>query len=192
MVLPVILGAIALRLIPIVLTGARFPTSGPCGTIKTVVLTACAIVLLVGCGGSRRSSPATPKPTAIRQTTTASVLTHLKQSGLPIAEVQTYDAKTDPHHLLDRPGQYVGKAAFHDGRLQASPTFGVDGGGSVEVFEDEAAAQQRATVLQKGARSSSLLAEYDYARGVVLRRVSHLLTPGQAKAYETALQTFTA
>jgi hypothetical protein len=37
------------------------------------------------------------------------------------------------------------------------------------------------------AGSSPLFVEYDYLRGLILLRVSHILTPTQAKKYETTL-----
>jgi hypothetical protein len=40
-------------------------------------------------------------------------------------------------------------------------------------------------------KSAPLFAEYDYANGPILVRVSKLLTPDQAKEYEAATKTIT-
>jgi hypothetical protein len=94
---------------------------------------------------------------------------------------------SDPNKLLGRPGQYTGKANFHDRRLHGA-AFDVDNGGSVETFRSKGDASNRYKYVHAIATSSGLFAEYDYLEGTVLLRVSHELTPRQAKAYERAFR----
>jgi hypothetical protein len=56
------------------------------------------------------------------------------------------------------------------------------------VFADEAAATARAGYIQAVTKSLPAAAEYDYVAGPVLVRVSHLLTPDQAKGFEAAVK----
>lgn len=160
----------------------------------TIVSLLALVFVGVACGGSAAGQPSTvtqPSPTAtVKRTSTldaAAVVKRLKAAGLPIGTVVVYDATTDPNNLLGRPSQYTSKVAFQDTRLDP-PTSetdrGVVNGGSVEVFEAVAPMQARATYLQAFA---SLAPEYDYTQGVVLLRLSHMLTPDQAKQYQDAL-----
>ncbi len=88
----------------------------------------------------------------------------------------------------DAPGQYIGKANFRDRRAQDGSGFDVSNGGSVETFASKAEAARRFHYVQTISQSSSLFVEYDYLEGTVFLRVSHNLTPAQAKAYETRLR----
>jgi hypothetical protein len=97
-----------------------------------------------------------------------------------------YTAESDDNHLLGRPGQYVSKANFHDSRLEKSGEFDIDGGGSIETFASSDDAQKRYDYVHAITTSSPLFAEYEYPNGLVLLRLSHVLTPKQAKAYKSA------
>jgi hypothetical protein len=115
------------------------------------------------------------------------VLTALRHAGLPVGRVRCYTASSDPNKLLGRPGQYTGKANFKDRRIR-SAGFDVDNGGSVETFASKSDAKRRFDYVSAITKSSPLFAEYDYLEGTVFLRVSHELTPRQAKAYERALR----
>jgi hypothetical protein len=68
----------------------------------------------------------------------------LRARGLPIKSYVDYTVETDENHLLGRPGQYVSKANFRDGRLDLPPSaFDVEGGGSIETFNNESDARRR-------------------------------------------------
>lgn len=121
----------------------------------------------------------------------AGVVAALAEQGLPVKLSEAYTEQTDPNKLLGRPNGYTSKAAFTDGRVDASKVAGKKGdvglGGGVEVFADADAAQARVEYIQGIAKSSPMFAEYSYASGNVVVRVSKELVPGDATAYETAL-----
>lgn len=133
------------------------------------------------------ATPARTVPVAPSGNQATMVVNALHAAGLPVTLTVVYTAASDPNHLLGRPGQYTAKVAFEDARVKGSdPTEldAIDNGGSVEVFATAAQAAARITYIQAFA---ALAPEYDYQQGGVLLRVSHLLTPDQAKAYATAL-----
>jgi hypothetical protein len=158
------------------------------------LMTAIVVGLVVGgCGTASSPSAASSSPTA-RSTSAAppstdAVIAHLKKAGVPIGEVQTYDASTDGNHLLGRPGQYIAKASWHDSRLDADADFNVPGGGTVEVFDSATALQMRQQYVEALTQGNALLAQYIYGSGLALIRVSSLLTPDQAKQYQQALMS---
>lgn len=145
-------------------------------TLAAVVLAA----TLTACGGG-----------ATTNKDAADVVAALAGQGLPVKLSETYTEKTDPNKLLGRPNGYTSKAAFTDERVDASKVAGKKGdvglGGGVEVFADAAAAEARATYIQGIAKSSPMFAEYSYAAGNVVVRVSKELVPSDAAAFETAL-----
>jgi len=159
--------------------------------IRTSILAAgaAAALLLVGCSSADSSAPVAA-PTAA--TPTADKVVGTLTGKIPtVTLVKAYTAEDDPNHLLGRPNGYTSKAAFADSRVPAGQLEGVapdgtDRGGSVEVFADAAGAKARADYIQTITKSLPAAAEYDYPVGPVLVRVSHLLTPDQAKEYEAA------
>ncbi|WP_319052683.1 hypothetical protein [Streptomyces europaeiscabiei] len=101
-----------------------------------------------------------------------------------------YTAATDPNKLLGRPGGYTSKADFTDDRAKPKLDDEVQNGGSVEVFEDPAAAEDRAKFIAETLKAAKIFGtEYHYVNGGVLLRVSGALTPDQAAEYEAALKT---
>lgn len=139
------------------------------------------------------SSPASASPTTPTALDAAGVVTKLKAARLPVGAVTVYTAANDPNHLLGRPNGYTSKAAFIDTRVKPSDARdtsagSVDLGGSVEVFATGAEATAREQYIQGAEKSMPMLGtEYDYVSGDVLLRVSEVLTPDQAKAYQAAL-----
>lgn len=156
-------------------------------TVSYSVLTLLAL-LLVACGGDGgvTSSSDSPKRSA------GQVIKQLQAAGVPIDASQELTAANDPNDLLGRPGQYTGKALFHDARLPAEKDasdpelMDPDSGGSVEVFASEADAENRADYVRSLTEGNSLFAEYSYLHGTVFIRVTKQLTPDQAKVYERA------
>jgi hypothetical protein len=115
----------------------------------------------------------------------------LEEEGLPIGEVETYNVDNDPNELMGRPGQYISKSIFNDTRLDPDPIseeFDVQNGGSIEVFENKNDAVRREEYLRDVTQAIGPFAEYSYREGAVLLRLSHRLTPKQAKEYEAAFK----
>ena len=149
--------------------------------MKNALIAILAITLALLAGTSNAATSANPpKP--------ATVLAALKSEGLPVGTYRVYTESTDGNKLLGRPGQYVGKANFHDKRLEKSATYDTSSGGAVEVFASRAAALNRFKYLKAITQSMPLLVEYDYLEGLVLLRVAGDLTPTQARKYEAALR----
>jgi hypothetical protein len=163
------------------------------------------LVLVVGgCGGGEstdtRSGTVTTATTAQATTTTAApstlppkavdaagIVDKLKSASVPIGEVRVYTAADDPNEQLGRPGGYTSKASWHDTRLEQSDDFDVDGGGSVEVFGNDADAKTRYDYVDGITRGNAMLNEYHWVKGAVFLRVSKTLTPDQSAAYEKVL-----
>ncbi len=144
--------------------------------------------LLTGC--SAQSSSGTTTSTAPAKTA-ESIAKALGEKVPSVQLTKVFTTDDDPNHLLGRPGGYLSKSAFTDTRVpaeQAPNEFSTERGGGVEVFGDAAAAKARMDKIQGIAKDmGGLISEYDYVNGTVLVRVSSLLTPEQAKEYESAL-----
>jgi hypothetical protein len=183
-----------MRRLAVVLVGASSP-------VNRILVAVVAALTLVGCGNAEK--PATPagggsSTTAVGSTegsklkTAEDVVNALKGAGLPIGEVEVYNATTDPNHQLGRPNGYIAKANFHDTRFElirdSENHIDTASGGSVEVFADAAGARARAEYLATVTKSIPALTEYDYVQGTTLLRISNVATPEQAAAYETALK----
>ena len=117
----------------------------------------------------------------------------LRAAGFPIGKIKIYSASNDANLLLGRPGQYTGKVNFRDRRIKdGGGGFAVSSGGSIEVFASKADARRRSnyvTAIFQSA-SPSVPSEYDYLEGNTFLRLSHVLTPAQARKYEAALRRF--
>lgn len=165
-------------------------TSSPTKTTAALNLATVAAATLANQPVATTTDAVAPTGTVAHATSSldaTAVGDKLKAAGLPITITVVYTATTDPNHLLGRPNQYLSKIAFADTRVaQTDPSVSdaIDNGGSVEVFATLALAQQRTAYIQA---FSSLAPEYDYLRGGILLRLSHMLTPDQAKSYQQAL-----
>lgn len=150
-----------------------------------LIIAALVALVVLGAGAWLIFSPSSAPPDA------AEVVQRLEDRGLPVGEVETYNAENDPNKLLGRPGQYTGKATFKDTGLEPdsiTEEFDVQNGGSAEVFETEEDAGRREEYLNAISESAPMFAEYTYREDRVLLRLSHSLTPGQAEEYEDALR----
>ncbi|MFF3940378.1 hypothetical protein [Streptomyces phaeofaciens] len=162
--------------------------------------------LLVGCSSASStdtSSSASPQSTSSVAATSAEksealtaqqAVAALGKSVPELKLVRVYTEADDPNHLLGRPGGYTSKAAFSDSRVSSADVEGVDKdaverGGSVEVFKTENEAKSRAKYLETIAKSMPIATEYHYIAGGILVRVSHLLTPTQARDYEAGAKS---
>src|SRR5438105_2884778 len=124
---------------------------------RSCMLNRVSVVLGVGCllvaacsgGGSSRSS-STPQnaPSA------DAIVQAFLDAQLPVAEHVTFTAGNDTNHQLGRPGQYNGKASWHDSRVSpfthSGDTTGIDfsDGGTVETFASNSDRDQRANYLK--------------------------------------------
>jgi hypothetical protein len=146
---------------------------------------AAAAVLAAGCGGGAEGGGGSEFGAEV---TAADIAHALKAQGLPIGKITVFNAATDPNKLLGRPGQYTSKVAFRDTRIkdELDPTD-VSAGGGVEVSENAGDAKKRAEYVRGFTEGSGVFSEYSYVRGRVFLRVSHELTPRQAKEYESVL-----
>jgi hypothetical protein len=180
-------------------------------TLVTAVVAASGL-LLAGCGSSGHNAAAAATATgaavaapaattsATASATTGSqpaaddVVAKFKAAKLPIGTTITYTAADDPNHLLGRPNGYLSKTSFTDTRINPdqaddSSQGSVDLGGSVEVYPNAAGAEARMDYIQSELKANPMLGtEYDYVVGAALVRVSSVLTPSQAQAYQTAAQ----
>ena len=141
---------------------------------KTIIMTIAAAALPAGCEGgdsaeatahaieSSTSATAPESATAAAPSTTAqamdaeTALATLKDAGLPITDSAVITETNDANDLIGRPGQYVSEVAFAGNRVgvridPAEP--GNEGGGSIEVFADDADAQVRSDYIQEALQS---------------------------------------
>lgn len=143
-------------------------------------------LVLGGCGSQEKAQPTPKLPTNAEE-----VVKALKESGLPIGDVQVFTAENDPNSLLGRPGQYTSKVNFVDTRINEPISEGISitNGGSVEVFASMEDAKKRYDYVSNIAKSGpAIFVEYDYLVGKVLLRISGKLTPQQAAEYEAKLK----
>ena len=122
------------------------------------------------------------------------MIAHFKATGLPIGRVDIYTAETDPFKRLGRPGEYAGKAIFHDTRFPLPPNDFVQWpqwGGTIETFASAADMQSwKRRIRQAREAVPAAPPEYQYEKGLALVRLGGVLTPDQAKGYEAAVASF--
>ncbi|MGW8330568.1 hypothetical protein ACWGLE_22070 [Streptomyces sp. NPDC055897] len=166
----------------------------------TAVALAAATLLLAGCSSSTPKAdgrPATANQgtgTATAEGGTVDATGAFKAIAASVKAAKlgsTVTAENDSNHLLGRPNQYTSKITFTDIRIKATDTQGlkaddVQRGGSIETFTNNDDATTRAKYIQAVTKNVPALTEYDYVHGPHLIRVSQLLTPAQAKEYDTA------
>jgi hypothetical protein len=123
------------------------------------------------------------------------LINHLKAAGIPIGRVDVYTAESDPFKRLGRPGEYIGKAVFHDTRFPLPPggdfTQWGGWGGTIETFannNDLESWKKRITLARE--RDPTAPPEWQYEKGLALIRVGSVATPDQARVYETAIASF--
>jgi hypothetical protein len=131
-------------------------------------------------------APATATPTtlAIQADTADVVLSAFRSAGIPISDIWVITAEDDPNELLGRPNQYIAKVSWKDTRITTSGEPGLDTGGTLEIFSNADDMQARKQYLEAVTKGIAFLAEYAYGNGTMLLRLSHELTPDQAKGYE--------
>jgi len=177
-------------------TAVPAPTPNISATVNAAVSAAVATAVV---------SPATPAPTIAATvdapkptmtpvaTATATqsskpsgadaVISAFKAAGLPIGEFVVFTDEADPNKFLGRPGQYIGKATWKDTRIKDEKNIEVIAGGGIEIFPTLESLKPRKALLDETSKIP-LLAEYVYQNDKMILRLSHKLTPSQAKAYE--------
>jgi hypothetical protein len=127
-----------------------------------------------------------PRTNQKEKLTAVQVLEAFKKANLPVVDEIVYTEETDPNHLLNRPNQYKEKINFNDRRAanNESPRSN-----SIEVFQNAEDLDKRKIFVGAVTKSLASLSEYDFAHKNVLLRLNHLLTPAQAKEYETVLNS---
>lgn len=172
-------------------------------TVTVTAAVLAATLLLGGCGGGDDADQAALASSAPGSTAAGggqskgemdaeAVFAKLKAAGLPVKLVEVYTEDSDPNRLMGRPGGYTSKLSFTDARVSEDDGSGGEGdtsyGGGIEVFATEKAAKARRDYIAAFAENMPLVAEYTFAVGKVVLRVSHVLTPKQAEEYKAAVQ----
>ena len=129
------------------------------------------LFLLILCGCNTTKDPDT-------------VINALVEGKLPMTNITALTAENDPNQLLGRPHQYVAKVDWMDTRIANSGIPGIDTGGTLEVFLNAEDMKNRKDYIETVTKGFSAFAEYSYGNHVLLLRLSHKLTPTQAKEYE--------
>lgn len=171
-------------------------------TRKLALALSLALVVVSGC--SSKNDPASLDITASEaagvsnvKVDPGAVVAYLKGAGLPIGRVDTYNSDTDPFKLAGRPDRYTAKVVFADTRFNKDACDKVkvlawdQCGGTVEVFNnaEELRKWKQAIVLARE-QTPNAPPEYRYQKNLSLLRLGYVLTPEQAKAYETAYAAF--
>ena len=163
---------------------------------RTATLVVAGLLALTACSGSDDTSSSTEAGQSAADSKQAApvdakqVIASLAEKISSAKPATVYTAATDPNNLLGRPGGYTSKADFTDDRAKPKLDDEVQNGGSVEVFDDPAAAEDRAKSIADILKAAKIFGtEYHYVNGGVLLRVSGALTPDQAAEYEAALKT---
>lgn len=188
--------------------------AGPPRTLLVVLLVCCALAFAIGGLASWRpdmvreisgtafpgaspgspprshGAPAPAAPAKAQSPNLDEVEILIRNAGLPLGATTLYTEVTDDERLLGQPRQYVAKLYWQDTRLRAPTDPGriqVRDGGGVEVFAVKQDRDARQHSIEARNRQAGL-PEYDFALGqFLLLRVSGLLSPEQAQAYQAAL-----
>ncbi len=183
--------------------------------MKTLIVAVCivAMAMLASCGshkapttggnstttGSPPASETGSNPQLVQQMVTA-----IQHAGMPIIFTFCYNEENDSNHLLGRPGGYIQKCNWEDGRLKGDdfdPATtkregpDVDLGGSVELYERPGGAYQRLQELQGLRNGQTFLgSEWDWLvpdnSNLVLRVSAKLSKPKAEQYHREALKAF--
>lgn len=131
-------------------------------------------------------SSAAPEETRAPEIDAAGIAEILAAAVPSVEQVTVITEENDPNDLIGRPNGYASAAVLSDeGGDRSDPQPGVGWGATVEVFEDEASAQQRSDYIQGILEEAPMFGtEYHYLNGIALLRVSGELVPSVAAQYE--------
>lgn len=110
------------------------------------------------------------------------IIAELLTSGLPVTDIEAFDAASDPNSLLGRPGQYVIKVSWNDSRLGGE----LDTGGTLEIFDSASDMQNRADYVESIGASTPMFLQWIFVDPTLMAvlRVGRGLTPVEAEEYE--------
>lgn len=161
---------------------------------RTATLAVAGLLALTACSGSNDTSSSTETSKSAASSKQAAPMDAEQVTALLAEKISSakpatvYTASTDPNDLLGRPGGYASKSDFTDDRAKPDLDDEVQKGGSVEVYDDPAEAEERGKYIADTLGKMKIFGtEYHYLKGGILLRVSGELTPGQAAEYEAAL-----
>lgn len=110
-------------------------------------------------------------------------------AGLPVAEVFAYTEETGT--LLGRPGQFIEKVVWHDTRLERHTSLDgiidLDSGGTIERFRNRSELLSRLRYIETFDGTILSTNDYRWEMGLMLLRVTFILTPSQAEQYRAAM-----
>lgn len=104
--------------------------------------------------------------------------------SLPIKNAVIYDERTDPNHLLGRPGGYTDKMNFTDERITEERL-----NCTIEVFANDIDARKRKEYVDSTGKLAPLLISYNFIHRNVHVRIDKQLPPSDAEAYRIALES---
>ena len=125
-----------------------------------------------------------------QQLSESEIIAELSTSGLPVTDIEAFDAASDPNGLLGRPGQYVIKVSWNDSRLADE----LDTGGTLEIFDSASDMQSRADYVESIGASTPMFLQWIFVDPTLMAvlRVGRGLTPAEAEEYETWLSGLSA
>ncbi len=152
-----------------------------------------SVLLLAACGQSSETvsniPDDEPKASAQKAVDAAGVADALKAAGLPIESVNVLTESTDDNKMMGRPGLYISKVFFIDGRHKGEGIKPSEQN-TVEVFASEEDATRRREYIEGVTKEMPMFTQYIIQSGQTLVRLDKSLTPTEAKEYEAALQKF--
>lgn len=180
------------------------------GMRALAAVTVAVVLTLSACGSGETTSPsagagasseATPTQTTQSPTTetqtaeapapqpkNATEIGEAIKAEIPeISTVTTITEDNDPNDKIGRPGGYVDGAVMFDSRAEPfDEEPGVDQGAFLEVWPDEDAATERSEFIQGALKEADgvLGSEYHYQHEGFLLRVTGVIKPSEAEAYE--------
>src|SRR5258708_37112079 len=138
--------------------------------MRRLVVLSITMLIVSACSAAPVATVTTVPQTSSPDT----VLKAFQSAGISISNIVVLTADSDPNKLLGRPNQYIAKVDWKDTRITTPGDPGIDTGGTLEIFstiDDLQARKQYIDALSK----SPLFAEYTYANGIMLLRLSHQL-----------------
>lgn len=165
----------------------------------TAITTVAVAVTLGACGGGQAPAQDSTEGTtpmeeqAPVELTAGEALDQLRNLNQNVTDVLVWDESTDSNGLLGRPGEYVSKADFSDGRVkelweteEERMESGL-AGGTLETFSSESDCTKRLDHLKKfmGADMGVFgLNQYVYKYPKAIFRVSFDVVPSEAEIYK--------
>lgn len=165
--------------------------------MKRLLVVATLALSLAACSaeGEPSGSPSTEAVAEDKATTATEVAEAIKADVPEVGKVVTITEDNDPNDKIGRPNGYTDGAVLFDKRAEptdSEPT--IDQGASLTVWPDDASAKAWSEHIQSLLEEAGGLigSEYHYQSGGMLLRVTGVLKPSEAKAYEDAFKAATS